>query len=127
MCCLQVDRLFDWQAHPNAPIQETLELQKPNVRLQFQKQLDLAVLNLNEQGARARQCCLPGQLHMRTAWESTVGAPWAAAGCAATSPLPGPTAATATLSGQLLAQACSGTALTASRPTGWPPALPRPL
>ena len=48
---MQVDRLFDWQALPNAPIQESLNAQKPNVRLQFQKQLDLATLNLNEQGA----------------------------------------------------------------------------
>ena len=64
---VQVDRLFDWQAHANAPIQETLDAQKPHVRTQFQKQLDLATLNLNEQGASScsrsllvrRHACTP--------------------------------------------------------------------
>ena len=63
---VQVDRLFDWQAHTNAPIQETLDAQKPNVRLQFQKQLNLARLNLNEQGARPATpaCCLMAGLQL---------------------------------------------------------------
>ena len=55
---MQVDRLFDWQPVPNAPIQESLASQKENVRAQFEQRLQQTMLNLNEQGA-ARIACLP--------------------------------------------------------------------
>ena len=54
---MQVDRLFDWQPVPNAPIQESLASQKENVRAQFEQRLQQTMLNLNEQGA-ARTACL---------------------------------------------------------------------
>ena len=48
---MQVDRLFDWQPVPNAPIQESLASQKEHVRAQFEQRLQQTMLNLNEQGA----------------------------------------------------------------------------
>ena len=46
----QVDRLFDWQAVPDTPIQEALARQKPHVRTEFEQRLKQSTLNLNEQG-----------------------------------------------------------------------------
>ncbi|KAK9832093.1 hypothetical protein WJX81_005641 [Elliptochloris bilobata] len=46
----KVDRLFDWQAVPDTPIQEALARQKPHVRAEFEQRLKQSMLNLNEQG-----------------------------------------------------------------------------
>jgi len=45
-----VDRLFDWHAVPDTPIQEALARQKPHVRAEFDQRLKQSTLNLNEQG-----------------------------------------------------------------------------
>jgi len=46
----QIDRLFDWKAQTDAPIQQTLNSQKDHVKREFDERLKQSVLNLNEQG-----------------------------------------------------------------------------
>ncbi|KAK9830542.1 hypothetical protein WJX72_012372 [[Myrmecia] bisecta] len=46
----KVDRLFDWKPIADAPIRDTLEQQKDYVKVEFEKRLAEATLNLNEQG-----------------------------------------------------------------------------
>jgi translation initiation factor 5B len=45
-----VDRLYDWKANLNAPIQQSLSEQKKHVQDEFEQRCQAAVLNLNEQG-----------------------------------------------------------------------------
>ncbi len=47
---VQIDRLFDWKAQTDAPIQQTLNSQKDHVKREFDERLKQSVLNLNEQG-----------------------------------------------------------------------------
>ena len=47
---LQVDRLFEWGSITNAAVQDSLAQQKPHVTAEFEKNLQRATLNLNEQG-----------------------------------------------------------------------------
>lgn len=47
---LQIDRLFDWKAQTDAPIQQSLKSQKEHVKREFDERLKQSVLNLNEQG-----------------------------------------------------------------------------
>jgi len=47
---LQIDRLFDWKAQTDAPIQQSLNSQKDHVKREFDERLKQSVLNLNEQG-----------------------------------------------------------------------------
>ena len=47
---LQIDRLFDWKASVDAPIQHTLSTQKDHVKREFDERLKQSILNLNEQG-----------------------------------------------------------------------------
>ncbi len=47
---MQIDRLFDWKAQTDAPIQQTLSSQKDHVKREFDERLKQSVLNLNEQG-----------------------------------------------------------------------------
>ncbi len=47
---MQIDRLFDWKAQTDAPIQQTLNSQKDHVKREFDERLKQSVLNLNEQG-----------------------------------------------------------------------------
>ena len=47
---MQVDRLFEWSSQANAGIQDSLAAQKPHVGAEFEKNLQRATLNLNEQG-----------------------------------------------------------------------------
>lgn len=47
---LQIDRLFDWKAQTDAPIQQSLSSQKVHVKREFDERLKQSVLNLNEQG-----------------------------------------------------------------------------
>ena len=47
---MQIDRLFDWKAQTDAPIQQTLNSQKDHVKREFEERLKQSVLNLNEQG-----------------------------------------------------------------------------
>lgn len=47
---MQVDRLFEWRSQPNAAIQAALKDQQPHVNAEFEKNLQRAILNLNEQG-----------------------------------------------------------------------------
>lgn len=47
---LQIDRLFDWKAQTDAPIQQSLSSQKAHVKREFDERLKQSVLNLNEQG-----------------------------------------------------------------------------
>ena len=47
---LQVDRLFEWKSLTNAAIQDSLQQQKSHVVGEYEKNLQRAVLNLNEQG-----------------------------------------------------------------------------
>lgn len=47
---MQIDRLFDWKAQIDAPIQQTLNSQKDHVKREFDERLKQSVLNLNEQG-----------------------------------------------------------------------------
>lgn len=47
---LQIDRLFDWKAQTDAPIQQSLNSQKAHVKREFDERLKQSVLNLNEQG-----------------------------------------------------------------------------
>lgn len=46
----QIDRLFDWKAQTDAPIQQSLNSQKEHVKREFDERLKQSVLNLNEQG-----------------------------------------------------------------------------
>lgn len=46
----KIDRLFDWKAQIDAPIQQTLNSQKDHVKREFDERLKQSVLNLNEQG-----------------------------------------------------------------------------
>ncbi|DBA78850.1 TPA: hypothetical protein ACH3X1_008737 [Trebouxia sp. C0004] len=46
----KIDRLFDWKAQTDAPIQQTLNSQKDHVKREFDERLKQSVLNLNEQG-----------------------------------------------------------------------------
>ena len=45
-----MDRLFDWKAQTDAPIQQSLSSQKDHVHREFDERLAQSVLNLNEQG-----------------------------------------------------------------------------
>ena len=45
----QVDRLFDWTTHTDAPIQDSFAGQKPHVQTEFRQRYDESKLNLNEQ------------------------------------------------------------------------------
>lgn len=47
---LQIDRLFDWKAQTDAPIQQSLNSQQAHVKREFDERLKQSVLNLNEQG-----------------------------------------------------------------------------
>ena len=47
---MQVDRLFEWNSQDNAGIQDSLEGQASHVAAEFEKNLQRATLNLNEQG-----------------------------------------------------------------------------
>ena len=47
---MQIDRLFDWKAETDAPIQQSLNRQKAHVQREFDERLKQSVLNLNEQG-----------------------------------------------------------------------------
>ena len=47
---VQIDRLFDWKAQTDAPIQQSLNSQKEHVKREFDERLKQSVLNLNEQG-----------------------------------------------------------------------------
>ena len=47
---MQVDRLFEWNSRDNAGIQDSLEEQASHVAAEFEKNLQRATLNLNEQG-----------------------------------------------------------------------------
>ena len=47
---MQIDRLFDWKAQTDAPIQQSLNSQKAHVKREFDERLKQSVLNLNEQG-----------------------------------------------------------------------------
>lgn len=47
---LQIDRLFDWKAQTDAPIQQSLNSQEAHVKREFDERLKQSVLNLNEQG-----------------------------------------------------------------------------
>eukprot|EP00208_Stichococcus_sp_RCC1054_P001979 CAMPEP_0206140654 /NCGR_PEP_ID=MMETSP1473-20131121/10223_1 /ASSEMBLY_ACC=CAM_ASM_001109 /TAXON_ID=1461547 /ORGANISM="Stichococcus sp, Strain RCC1054" /LENGTH=1691 /DNA_ID=CAMNT_0053534881 /DNA_START=139 /DNA_END=5214 /DNA_ORIENTATION=- len=46
----KVDRLFDWTAHKDAPIQDSFAGQKPHVNTEFRQRYNESKLNLNEQG-----------------------------------------------------------------------------
>ncbi len=46
---MQVDRLFDWAAHKDAPIQHSFAEQKPHVQTEFRQRYNESKLNLNEQ------------------------------------------------------------------------------
>ncbi|KAL3150312.1 hypothetical protein ABBQ32_000160 [Trebouxia sp. C0010 RCD-2024] len=46
----KIDRLFDWKAQTDAPIQQSLSSQKAHVKREFDERLKQSVLNLNEQG-----------------------------------------------------------------------------
>lgn len=48
--CLQVDRLFEWKSVANAAIQDSLGQQASHVVGEYEKNLQRAILNLNEQG-----------------------------------------------------------------------------
>lgn len=45
-----MDRLFEWKSLTNAAIQDSLQQQKSHVVGEYEKNLQRAVLNLNEQG-----------------------------------------------------------------------------
>jgi translation initiation factor 5B len=47
---VQVDRLFEWNCQDNSGIQDSLDGQPPHVAAEFEKNLQRATLNLNEQG-----------------------------------------------------------------------------
>ena len=47
---LQVDRLFEWKSITNAAIQDSLGQQPSHVVGEYEKNLQRAILNLNEQG-----------------------------------------------------------------------------
>ena len=47
---MQVDRLFEWDSKANSAIRDALDRQKPHVGGEFEKRLNQAILNLNEQG-----------------------------------------------------------------------------
>ena len=49
----KIDRMFDWQANPNFPTQDTLALQKPSVLSEFQDRVKHTIVEFAEQGLNA--------------------------------------------------------------------------
>ncbi|KAI9016948.1 P-loop containing nucleoside triphosphate hydrolase protein [Gaertneriomyces semiglobifer] len=49
----KIDRMFDWEAHPNYPTRDTLALQKPHVLREFNDRVQKTMLEFAEQGLNA--------------------------------------------------------------------------
>ena len=50
----KVDRCYGWKTMPDSPIQEALEAQDENTKLEFKSRAENAILQLNEQGLNAK-------------------------------------------------------------------------
>ncbi|KAI9138786.1 hypothetical protein BKA69DRAFT_1089282 [Paraphysoderma sedebokerense] len=49
----KIDRIYDWQAHPNEPVELTLSKQKPHVIKEFQQRVSQTITLFAEQGLNA--------------------------------------------------------------------------